>query len=260
MIDVHSHIIPKIDDGSTCFEESYSMFLEAVKAGFTDIISTSHYIEDYYETDSIKRNAWIEAMNKVLKENKINLNLYCGNEIYITQNLIKLIKEKKASTLANSKYVLFELPMNNNVMYLNEIVFEIKSLGMIPVIAHPERYAFVQANPNILLKLIKQGVLFQGNFASIIGKYGNNAKNTIKKLLKANMIHFLGTDSHKKNDIYANMDNIIKELEKVLGEAKLKELTTINPGYIIKNEEFEIQDPLEIKMVFFDKILERKDS
>ena len=251
MIDVHSHIIPKIDDGSSCFEESYSMFLEAAKAGFTDIISTSHYIEDYYEADFIKRKAWIEAMNKVLKENNINLNLYCGNEIYITQNLIKLIKEKKASTLANSRYVLFELPMNNNVMYLNEMVFEIKSLGMIPIIAHPERYTFVQEKPNILLNLIKQGVLFQGNFASIIGKYGNHAKSTIKKLLKANMIHFLGTDSHRKKDIYTKMEDIIKELEKIIGEVKLKELTEVNPGHIIKNEEFEIPEPTEIKIGFF---------
>lgn len=251
MIDVHTHIIPKIDDGAKSFEESYAMLLEAIKAGFTDIIATSHYIEDYYETDSLNRNAWIEAMNKVLKENGISLKLHCGNEIYITPNLIKLIKEKKASTLANSKYVLFELPMNNNIMYLNEMVFEIKSLGMIPVIAHPERYAVVQENPNMLMNLIKQGVLFQGNYASIIGKYGNYAKNTIKKLLKANMIHFLGTDCHRKNDIYTQIDDIIQELKKNIDNVKIEELTTINPSHIIENEEFEIPEPIKIKMGFF---------
>lgn len=251
MIDIHSHIIPKIDDGADSFEEAYTMFLEASNAGFTDIISTSHYIEDYYEADSIKRHSWIEAMNKVLKENNVNLKLHCGNEIYITQNLIKLIKEKKVSTLADSKYVLFELPMNNNVKYLNEMIFEIKSLGMIPVIAHPERYAFVQQNSNMLINLIEQGALFQGNYASIIGRYGNHAKNTIKKLLKANMIHFLGTDCHKKNDIYSQMNEIVIELEKVLGKEKLEELTTINPRYIIKNEEFEIPNPIKIKTGFF---------
>lgn len=251
MIDIHSHIIPQIDDGSTSFEESYTMFLEATKAGFTDIITTSHYIEDYYEVDSITRYAWVVAMNKVLKENNINLNLHCGNEIYVTQNLIKLIKEKKASTLADSKYVLFELPMNNNVVYLNEIIFEIKSLGLIPVIAHPERYTYVQQNPNILIDLIKQGVLFQGNFASIIGKYGNQAKSTIKQLLKANMIHFLGTDCHRSNDIYSNMKEIIQELKKVIGDAKFEELTEINPTHIIKNEEIHILEPIKIKTGFF---------
>lgn len=252
MIDVHSHIIPKIDDGATSFEESYTMFNEAVKTGFTDIIATSHYIEDYYETDCVERQAWIEAMNKALKENNINLNIHSGNEIYITQNLVKLIKEKKASTLAGSKYVLFELPMNNNIVYLNETIFEIKSSGFVPIIAHPERYAFVQRNPNMLIDLIKQGVLFQGNYASIIGRYGNHAKNTIKKLLKANMIHFLGTDCHRKNDIYIQMNDIIQELEKLLGVEMLEKLTTINPSHIIKNEEFSIPDIIKIKMGFFD--------
>lgn len=251
MIDVHSHIIPKIDDGSQSFEESYNMFLEAIKAGFTDIIATSHYIENYYEVDNIKRKAWIEAMNKVLKENNVNINLHCGNEIYITPNLVNLIKQDKASTLADSKYVLFELPMNNNVLYLNEIIFEIKSSGYIPIIAHPERYAFVQQNPNMLIDLIKQGVLFQGNYASIIGRYGNQAKNTIKKLLKADMIHFLGTDCHRKNDVYEHMDNIMQELEKEINLEKIEELTKLNPRHIIRNEEFSIPEPIKIKMGFF---------
>ena len=251
MIDIHSHVIPKIDDGSKSFEESYTMFLEAEKAGFTDIIATSHYMENYYETDSITRHAWVQAMNKVLIENKVNLKLHCGNEIYITQNLLKLIKQKKASTLADSKYVLFELPMNNNVKYLNEMIFEIKSLGMIPVIAHPERYAYVQKNPNMLINLIEQGVLFQSNYASIIGYYGKNAKNTVKKLLKSNMIHFLGSDCHKKNDIYSKINEIVIELEKVLDKSKIEELTTINPSKILENKEIEISEPTKIKTGIF---------
>lgn len=251
MIDIHAHIIPKIDDGADSFEEAYMMFLQAHDAGFTDIIATSHYIEGHFEADVIKRHAWIEAMNKVLNENKVNLKLHSGNEIYITQNLIKLIKDKKASTLANSKYVLFELPMNNNVKYLNEMIFEIKALGMIPVIAHPERYTYVQENPNILISLIEQGALFQANYASIVERYGKHAKNTVKKLLKANMIHFLGTDSHKKNDIYSKMNEIMIELGKVISSEKIEELSTINPRHILNNEDIEIVKPEKIKTGFF---------
>lgn len=251
MIDVHSHIIPGIDDGAINFDESYSMFVEANKAGFTDIISTSHYIEGHYEEDSIKRHAWIKAMNKILINNNMELNLHCGSEIYITQNLIKLIKDKKASTLADSKYVLFELPMNNNIKYLNEIIFEIKSLGMIPVIAHPERYSYIQENPNLAITLISQGALFQGNYASVIGYYGKHAKRTLIKLLKANAIHFLGTDCHKMNDIYTKMDEIIKKLEKTIGKDKLEELSTINPKHILKNEDIKIIMPSKIKTGFF---------
>lgn len=76
MIDIHSHIIPKIDDGSSSFEESYEMFEKGVENGFTDIIATSHYIEEYYEVDSIKRHAVVEAMNKVIKEKGLELTLH----------------------------------------------------------------------------------------------------------------------------------------------------------------------------------------
>lgn len=251
MIDVHSHIIPKIDDGAREFEESYIMIREAEKAGFTDIISTSHYIEGYYEEDKEKRDSWIKLTNNILKEKNVNVKLHCGSEIYITQNLVDLIKSKKVATLAESRYVLFELPMNNNIKYLKNIIFEIKSLEMIPVIAHPERYIYVQENPNILMPLIEEGALFQGNYASIVGKYGNHAKSTIKKLLKANMIHFLGTDCHRKNSIYSQMEKIIIELEKVVNKEKIEQLSTINPKYILENEEFEIEEPRKIKKSFF---------
>lgn len=76
MIDVHAHIIPKIDDGSTSFEESYKMLERAKKAGFTDIIATSHYMEKYYEVDSIKRHAVVEAMNKVIKERGLDIKIH----------------------------------------------------------------------------------------------------------------------------------------------------------------------------------------
>lgn len=252
MIDVHSHIIPKIDDGAKSFEESYAMFLEAKEAGFTDIIATSHYMEKCYEVDMIKRNAWIQAMNKVLQEKNIQLKLHVGNEIYITQNIISLIKDKKASTLANSKYVLFELPMNNNVKYVKEMIFEIKSFRMIPVIAHPERYSYVQKNPNMLIELIEKGALFQANYGSIIGIYGKHAKNTVKKLLQSNMIHFLGTDCHKKQEIYKQMDRIMLELRKVITNEKIEELTSINPKHILENTEVKPPIPNKIKRGFWN--------
>lgn len=251
MIDIHSHIIPQIDDGARDLAETYEMIKEASLFGFTDIISTSHYIEDYYEEDSTKRHEFICTTNQLIKEKQIDIQLHCGSEIYITQNLINLIKENKASTLADSKYVLFELPMNNNVKYLNDIIFEIKSFGMLPIIAHPERYAYVQEDPNILVQLIEQGALFQGNYGSIIGKYGSYAKQTMKKLLKANMIHFLGTDCHRKNDIYSKMKEIIIELEKTINKEEIEKLSTLNPSYILKNEEIEIKEPTKIKSGFF---------
>lgn len=232
------------------FEQSYNMFEKAQKAGFTDIISTSHYVEEHYEVDSIKRHAIIEAMNKVIKEKALNIKIHCGSEIYITPNLVKLIEEKKASTLADSKYVLFELPMNQTVKYLEDVIFEIKAKGMIPVIAHPERYSYVQDNPNFVVELIKKGVLFQANFASISGYYGRKAQKALIKLLKANAIHFFGSDSHD-SEKYEKIGENLNELEKIISKEKIEELTKKNPGYILANKEIKIEEPTYIKRGLF---------
>lgn len=251
MIDFHSHILPNIDDGAKSIEESINLIKEAEEVGFTDIILTSHYLEDYYEADVEERNNLISK----LKKNINNINIHIGNEIYITENIIDLIKENKASTINDSRYVLFELPMNNNVLYLKEVVFSLIENDFIPIIAHPERYSFVQKNPNMLLELIEMGVLFQGNYASIIGYYGKDAQKTIKLLLKNNMIHFFGTDVHKANTIYIKIPKIIEKLEKIIGKEKLYELTTINPGLVLKNKKIEVDCPNKIKLSLWDKII-----
>ncbi|MBO5478813.1 MAG: hypothetical protein J6A04_03755 [Clostridia bacterium] len=250
MIDIHSHIIPKIDDGSRSFEESYKMFEQAEKAGFTDIIATSHYVEKHYEVDVVKRHAVIEAMNKVIQEKGLNIKIHAGSEIYVTPNIVELIQEKKASTLANSKYVLFELPMNNMINYLDEVVFKIKGSGLIPVIAHPERYSYVQKNPNFVGELIRNGVLFQSNFASISGYYGKTAKKTLIKLLKADMIHFLASDSHN-SEKYDKIAENIQELEKIISKEKIEKLTLINPKHILENTQIQIEEPKVIKRGLF---------
>lgn len=251
MIDIHSHIIPKIDDGSNSFEESYKMFESAIKAGFTDIIATSHYIEDYYEVDVIKRHAVIGAMNKVISEKGLNIKIHPGSEIYVTQNIVELIKEKKASTIANSRYVLFELPMNGKIKYLDDVIFKLKANGLIPIIAHPERYSYVQKDPNFVGELIKEGVLIQSNFASISGYYGKKAKKTLEKLLKADMVHFLASDSHN-SEKYDKIQENLKELKKIITQDKIEELTLINQKHILENTQINIKEPKTIKKGLFN--------
>ena len=140
MIDFHSHILPNIDDGAKNIDESINLIKEAKIAGFTDIISTSHYLENYYESNAEERYDLI----KELKKYNVDVDIHIGSEIYVSENIVDLIKENKASSINNSRYVLFELPMNNNVLYLKEVIFRLMENDFIPIIAHPERYSFVQ--------------------------------------------------------------------------------------------------------------------
>lgn len=252
MIDFHSHVIYGVDDGVREINESIESLREAKNAGFTDIICTPHYMENFYEIDSAQIKNKIQEIEKILIKENIDINLHQANEIYITTNMVNLLDQNKACTINNSNYVLFEIPMNIEPMNLEEVIYQLLADGKIPIIAHPERYEYVQKNPNMLIELIDKGVLFQSNYGSIIGKFGKESQITIKKLLKNNFIHFLGTDSHRSGSIYLKMQNILKELKKIISEEKFIELTKSNAEKVLKNEEIPIIYPKEIKKGFFN--------
>ena len=177
--------------------------------------------------------------------------MYQGNEVYISDSIGKLIQNNIVSNLAGSKYLLFELPQKNKILNLDNLIMEIKYSGCIPVLAHPERYTFIQQNPNEIARLISKGVLIQSNYGSIIGQYGKEANKTIIKLLKNNMVHFLGSDTHKNGHIYSNFNHIKKELLKYINEYKLLELTTNNAMHILNDDVIKIQEPTLIKKNWF---------
>lgn len=254
MIDFHSHIIPNIDDGSRSVEETFNLIKEAEKVGFNKIISTSHYMEDYYETDSKERKVWIEALNGKIKEQNINMQLYLGSEIYITENLIDLLEQGQASTINNTSYVLFEFPLNAKPLNILEIISNMIRNKLVPVLAHPERYIFVHKNPDAIYDLIEEGVLMQCNFGSFIGQYGKTAQHIAKEMLLNDMVHLLGSDVHRQDTIYPKIPEIISELKRMVGEEKVKELTEINPELVLNNKRIEITDPIHLKVSFTDKI------
>ena len=150
-------------------------------------------------------------------------------------------------SLNNSRYVLIEFPMQNKPMNIDQVIYLLLQEGKTPIVAHPERYSYVRETPNMLLEYIEQGVLFQTNYGSIIGVYGNEIKETAKKLLTHNMIHFLGSDNHRVNTIYKHIPEALKLLEKWIGQEKTLELTTNNPKYILNDEKLEIDEPIELK-------------
>ena len=236
MIDFHTHIIPQIDDGARSVEETFNIIKEAKEVGFEKIISTSHYIIDQYEKNEIERKALLDAIEKRANETIGNIELYLGSEIYINSNMEELLQEEEASTINGSRYVLFEVSMKRKPLNLQERIYALIENGYKPIIAHPERYEFVQENPDILKEYIEMGVLFQANYGSFIGIYGGKAKKTAKKLLKDDMIHFLGSDVHRQESIYPKIPKCIKEIRKIISYRKFKELSELNAQAVLDNQ------------------------
>lgn len=254
MIDFHTHIIPNIDDGSRSVEETFNLIKEAKEAGFEGIILTSHYIENYYETEAKERDVWVNAISDSLKAKGIETNLYIGNEIYLSENIMNLLINRKASTINNTSYVLFEMPLNAEPMNLYDVIYSLQENKLVPVLAHPERYSFVQREPELIYDLIEKGVLMQSNYGSILGQYGENAKMIVKKFLENDMVHFLGSDVHRQNTIYKKIPQALEEIKEIIGEEKLEKLTTINPKLVLENKKIDIEEPKEFSLTFKEKL------
>lgn len=255
MIDFHSHILPNIDDGSRSIEETFNLIEEAQNAGFDQIILTSHYMEGYYETDVAEREVWLDAISKNLATKNLKPKLYLANEIYMSSNIIKLLEEGKASTINNTSYVLFELPLNAEPLNLYDVIYEMQQYKIVPVLAHPERYTFMQKEPELIYDLVEKGVLLQSNYGSIIGQYGSNVQRLVKKMFSHNLVHFLGTDVHRQGTIYQRIPECLMEIQKIIGEEKLNELTTINPSLALANKKIEIREPSKIELNFKEKLV-----
>ena len=240
MKDLHSHLIYGIDDGSKSLDESIKLLKEMEKAGTTDLMLTPHYVEKskFICNNKDKLVIFNKLKDKAKKEN-INVKLYLGNEVFFTDNLLKLIKDKEIRTLNNSKYVLVEFPMNHIYQNSNEIISKIISKGCVPVLAHPERYLKFIKHPDIAEEYLRMGVLLQGNFTSLFGKYGNKSKKLLKYYLKNHWITFIGSDTHK--DVKYNEKKLKRKLLRITkDEEYVEDLLYNNFDKVINNEDIGI--------------------
>lgn len=223
MLDIHSHILYGIDDGSRTKEESIELLRYLEEQGVEKIIVTPHYIENTkYEATISKKQKLIDELSK-----KTSIKLYIGNEVYFSDKTLELLRRKKLSCLNNSRYLLIELPMSSKIKDLDEMIFDLTISGVVPIIAHPERYLYVQKDITYLDKLKESGALFQSNYGSLTGNYGKSAEKAIKKLLKKGYVSFMGTDIHHI-DHKIDIETATKKLKKIVKNEKIIEDITIN--------------------------------
>lgn len=240
MKDMHSHLLYGIDDGSKSLDESIKLLKEMKKNGVDELILTPHYIEEskYSCNNDDKVKIYKELQERVDKEG-IDITLYLGNEVYITNNFLKLIKDNEIWTLNGSKYLLFELPLRSRYQHTLEVCNSLISNGYVPILAHPERYPILQKHPNMVEEYLRSGILLQGNLTSLFGKYGKTAEKTLKLFLKNNWISFMGSDTH--HDVKFNEKKLRKKLLRITkDEDYVEDLLNNNFDKIINNEDMNI--------------------
>ncbi|MDD3170805.1 MAG: hypothetical protein PHO86_00625, partial [Bacilli bacterium] len=176
MVDIHSHIIPFIDDGSKTMEGSIALIEEAIKQGITDIICTPHYRPKMFEVDHEKTEKTFFQLQDATKDK--NIRLYLGQEIYCKRidSLLEILQNKKVFTMNNTNYLLLEFPYTDYVD-ISEIVYVMSIRKYQPIVAHIERYEYVKITD--IQEIRKNGGLIQVNSSSIVGKDGHKIKNYV---------------------------------------------------------------------------------
>lgn len=246
MIDLHCHILPGVDDGSKTLEESLEMARIAESEGIKKIINTSHYHPDFEYIMGSALLDEVDKFNKTLKENNIDIEVFIGNELYYSDNLLEYIQKKEFFTLNNSRYLLIEFSPTNFPKHIGDIVYELKIRGYVPILAHVERYRAVHEDINLIKNAIEEGALIQINASSITGKGPKEFEKTCNDLIKRNMVHFVGTDAHSST----RRRPLIKEAYNIVcskyGESLANELFELNAQKVLNDEEI-IADIKDIK-------------
>lgn len=224
-VDLHSHLIPGIDDGAKTIEDSIKLILELKALGFHKIITTPHIMSDYYRNNSESINSGLYALRAELKNRNIDIEIEAAAEYYYDEYFLELLKTDNLLTI-HKEYLLFELSYLTKPSGIDEVIFQIQTKGLKPILAHPERYPYLKMADYAKYK--EAGCFFQMNILSLTGHYGEQAKNIAKQLIEFGYIDFIATDLHHMHHIQLIKKNALRN-EKLLdlisfGSLKNREL------------------------------------
>lgn len=201
-VDIHSHLLPGIDDGAQTLEDSLRLTKALQSFGVNQFITTPHIIQHVWENTHeqiiVNKNNTVQE----LKKNNINLPFLAAAEYLMDDQFVQLFQSHDVLTLKEN-YVLVEMSYINAPIQLYTILFDLQLAGYIPVLAHPERYLFYHNNFGEYQKLKRAGCLFQLNLLSVVGYYGEGIVRIAERLLQKGMYDFVGSDVHHDNHIAA---------------------------------------------------------
>ncbi len=214
-VDIHSHLIPSIDDGAKDMERSIELILALKEMGYKKLITTPHVSDMFHNSTKTILDGYAN-LKLELEKRDIDIEIEVAAEYYADDTFEELLKNRDILTFGKEKYLLFELSYFTLPRDLESLVHEIKMAGYTPVLAHPERYVYFHNDISQYHNLKSLGVLFQINFISLENYYSLEVTNIVKKLITDGLVNFIGSDIHHRR--------YIKFLEKSLHSSLYKKI------------------------------------
>lgn len=199
MIDIHSHIIPYIDDGSNSLEQSLKQLKSAEEGGVRKIYLTSHYFQGHYQYTRQEYDEKLNALRDQAQKAGLEIELISGFEIFIQPGILDKIKENTL-TMGDSPYVLIESELNGLPEDFYASIYPLLRSGYKPILAHAERYVSIMHKPSKARSLVDKDIYIQTNAGSLLGHYGEKVRKTAWTLIQNGWTHFLASDDHARGN------------------------------------------------------------
>ena len=198
-VDIHSHLLPGIDDGVKTLDEAVAIIKKFKLLGYSKLITTPHVISDCYPNTQEIIAKKLKTVREALEKENIAISIEASAEYYIDMEFLQLIEDDKLIPFMGN-YILFETSYTSKPMIFEQAIFEMINKGYIPVLAHPERYRYLHHDMELYKSLKDQGALFQVNIKSLQDKSKANYKVALK-LIEMGIVDFVGSDVHRMRDV-----------------------------------------------------------
>lgn len=237
-IDIHSHILPGLDDGASSYDDFLSMAGKAVECGTSIMVATPHYDPENPAYDPSEAAESVKEHNTMLEAKNIPLTLIPGMEIRISAGLSDLTdkpEELNALTLnSKGKFMLVDLPLIDMPFATRKIFFQIQLRGITPILAHPERNRFLVEHPSAVKEFTEQGVELQVDSGSLTGIFGKVARQNARSLVKEGLAKLVASDAHDVEGRAPDLSGMVSILEGLLGKNAPELILKTNPGRLLE--------------------------
>lgn len=214
--DMHSHLLPGIDDGAESLQDSIKMIAGLKELGYSNLLCTPHVMHDFYRNSTDTILSGLNQLKEELNKNDIDININAAAEYYFDEELTKRVANKDILTFGQEQYLLFEFSYFNEHQGVFEGITDMIQSGYTPVLAHPERYPYFVMDLEKYDQLKAMGLKFQLNLLSLTGHYGESAIHGSNYLIDKGFVDFIGTDIHRESHL--------PKLEKALKTERLHQL------------------------------------
>jgi protein-tyrosine phosphatase len=235
LIDLHSHILPGVDDGSPDLETSLAMARVAVDGGIKVMAATPHFMPGVYDNQSDDIRMRVRTLQEALNQAGIALEIVTGCDAHIRPDFVACLRDGRLLTLNDSRYVLFEPPHVSMPQRMDELVFNVLTAGFVPILTHPERLRWIEQHHGLVMKLVNQGVLMQITAGSLTGRFGPRPQYWAQRMMAEGKVHILATDAHDTQKRPPSMQGAFDIAKSELGLDEAKNLVLIRPAMILDN-------------------------